>query len=308
MTLLEKQGEAGLTEALENSLIVNVKIIDPASIPVKPVRPKKLLNAILAMLIGLIAGLGAAFLRDYWDHTLKTVSQVSRFVNLPILGVVEHSREKRPVPFRVGTSVAESYNSIRTALLKICKEKKIKTVLVTSANNLEGKSVTAANIAIAASNLKDQKVLLLDINLRRPSLHKYFEASPSTNLSEILRRRFVDMFDGFGEGNLHVVTLGELPEDPPKVCTSAEMQFFLKEARAKFDLVIIDSSSAVPYTDSTILAQEADAVILVIKAGVTRREVIERAVQILNIPSEKLITVVLNSVEYVIPKNLYHHL
>ncbi len=92
MTLLEKQGEAGLTEALENSLIVNVKIIDPASIPVKPVRPKKLLNAILAMLIGLIAGLGAAFLRDYWDHTLKTVSQVSRFVNLPILGVVEHSR------------------------------------------------------------------------------------------------------------------------------------------------------------------------------------------------------------------------
>ena len=116
------------------------------------------------------------------------------------------------------------------------------------------------------------------------------------------------MFTGVGEGDLNVVTVGELPEDPVKACASAEVKYFLKEAKEKFDLVLIDSSSVIPYTDSTILAQEVDAVILVIEAGVTRREVIERARQIVNVPPEKCIGVVLNSLEHVIPRSLYNWL
>jgi capsular exopolysaccharide synthesis family protein len=305
LALLEKQGEAGLTEALENSLIVNVKIVDPASAPVKPARPKKLLNAILGLVVGLITGLSGAFVREYWDHSLKTVSQINRFVNLPILGVVPKINEKRAVPFRAGTNIAESYNSMRTAVLKICKEKAIKVILITSANNLEGKSVTAANLAISIAALKQNKILLVDLNLRRPSLHRFFEAANGANLSDVLRRRFADMFSGIGDESLSVIKAGELPEDPVKLVTSAEMKYFLKEAKSRFDMVLIDSSSVIPYTDSTILAQEVDAVILTIRAGVTKREVVERARQVLNIPPEKPIGIVLNAIEYVIPEKVY---
>jgi len=309
LALLEKQGEAGLTEALGNSLIVNVKVIDAASPPVKAARPKKLLNSILGLIVGLIIGVSAAFLREYWDHTLKTVSQVARFVNLPVLGVLPRIKGKKVVPYIGGTSVAESYNSIRTALLRVIKEKSLKTILITSADNLEGKSVTASNVAISISNLKEYSVLLADINLRRPALHRLFELDKYTNLSDLLRRRLGDMFMGIGTtSNLNVVTVGELPEDPAKVLTSAEMRYFLKEAKAKFDLVLLDSSSIIPYTDSTILAQEVDAVILVIRAGATRREVVERARHVLNVPPEKLIGVVLNSLEHVIPERLYRKL
>jgi polysaccharide biosynthesis transport protein len=305
LALLEKQGEAGLTEALENSLIVNVKIIDSAPLPVKPARPKKLLNSILGLLIGLISGLAAAFLREYWDYSLKTVSQIDKFVNLPVLGVVPKIKAKKAVPYRLGTNVSEAYNAIRTALLKISKEKAVKTVLITSANNLDGKSVTASNLALSISNLKEHKLLLVDMNLRRPSLHKLFELNAYTNLSEVLRRKLGEMFAGIGTDNFNVVTVGELPEDPTKVLTSAEIKYFLKEARAKFDLVLLDSSSIIPYADSTILAQEVDAVILAIRAGVTRREVVERARQVLNIPPEKPIGIVLNAIEYVIPEKVY---
>jgi len=308
LTLLEKQGEASLTEALENPLIVNVEIIDPAPPPVNPARPKKVLNTILGIIVGLIAGISGAFLREYWDHSLKTVSQVAKHVNLPILSAIPRMKEKRTVPFRLGTNIAEAYSSLRTALLKICKEKGIKTILITSANDLEGKSVTSANLALSIGNAKENKVLLVDLNLRKPSLHRFFELSTYKNLSEILRRRLADMFTGVGEENLNIITVGELPEDPARVPASAEMKYFLKEAKSKFDLVLLDSSSLISYTDSTVLAQEVDAVVLVIKSGETRREVIERARQILNIPSEKLIGVVLNSVEYVIPEKLYNWL
>ena len=305
LTLLEKQGEAGLTEALGNSLLVNVKIIDPASPPVKPARPNKLINGILGLIVGVIAGIGGAFLREYWDHSVKTVSQINKFVGLTFLGAVPKINEKKPVPFRWGTNVAEAYNSIRTALLKACKEKAIKTLLITSANNLEGKSVTAANLALSISSLKENKVLLVDMNLRRPSLHKLFDLATYTNLSDVLRRRFADMFAGLGVENLSVITSSEVPEDPSKILTSAEMKYFLKEAKTRFDLVLLDSSSVIPYTDSTILANEVDAVVLVIKSGETRKEVIERSRQILNIPPDKIIGVVLNSIEYVIPEKLY---
>lgn len=308
MALLEKQGEAGLTEALENSLIVNVKIIDSASPPVKPARPKKLLNAILGLIVGAIAGIGGAFLRDYWDHSLKTVSQVVKYVALPVLGVIPKISGKKAVPYKFGTNVAESYSSLRTALLKITKEKSVRTILITSANNLEGKSVTAANLAISIGQLKEMRLLLADMNLRQPSLHKLFELNSYTNLSELLRRRLGDMFNGVGAENLNVITVGEVPDDPTRVLTSAEIKYFLKEAKTKFDLVLLDSSSIIPYTDSTILANEVDAILLVIKAGASRREVVERARHILNVPPEKLLGVVMNSVEHVIPEGLYRRL
>lgn len=310
LTLLEKQGEAGLTEALENSLIVNVRVIDTASAPVKPARPKKLLNSILGVIVGLISGVSAAFLGEYWDHSLKTVSQVTKYVALPVLGVIPKikARKNKVVPYRAGTNIAEAYNSLRTALLKIIKERPIKTILITSANNLDGKSVTAANLAVSISNLKEHRLLLADMNLRQPSLHRLFELNSYTSLSEILRRRLGDMFMGIGMENLNIITVGELPEDPTKALTSAELKYFLKEAKSKFDLILLDSSSIIPYTDSTILANEVDAIIVIIKAGETRREVVERARLVLNVPPEKLIGIVLNSVEYVIPEKLYNRL
>jgi capsular exopolysaccharide synthesis family protein len=264
----------------------------------------------LGVIVGLISGVSAAFLREYWDHSLKTVSQVTKYVALPVLGVIPKikSGKNKVVPYRPGTNVAEAYNSLRTALIKIIKERPIKTILITSANNLDGKSVTAANLAVSVSNLKEQRLLLVDMNLRRPSLHRLFELNSYTSLSETLRRRLGDMFMGIGMETLNVITVGESPEDPTKALTSAEMKYFLKEAKSKFDLILLDSSSIIPYTDSAILANEADAIIIVIKAGETRREVVERARAVLNVPPEKIIGVVLNSVEYVIPERLYNRL
>ncbi|MCX5715734.1 MAG: polysaccharide biosynthesis tyrosine autokinase [Candidatus Omnitrophica bacterium] len=308
LALLEKQGEAGLTEALESSLIVNVKIIDSATPPVKAARPKKLLNTILGIIVGLIAGLSAAFLCEYWDHSLRTVSQINRYINLPVLGVIPRIKDKKAVPYRPGTNIAEAYNSLRTALLKVCKEKSIKTVLITSASNLEGKSTTVANLAFSISTLKENKILAADLNLRRPAFQKLFEGSVSANLSDILRRRFADMFSGLGADTMSVISVGESPEDPTKMLTSAEMKFFLKEAKGRFDLILLDSPGIIPYTDSTLLAHEVDAVVLVVKAGGTNREVVERARHILGVPQEKLIGVVLNSLEYVIPEKLYQRL
>lgn len=308
LTLLEKQGEAGLTEALEKALIVNVKVIDEAAIPVRPARPKKLLNSLLGVIIGLIVGIGGAFLCEYWDHSLKTVNQVMRFVDLPVLAVIPRIRAKRIVPYRVGTDIAESYNSFRTVLLRLCKEKSIKTILFASANNHEGKSSTAANLATSIAGLKEMKTLLIDMNLRRPALHRLFELSKYTNLSDVLRRKSGDMLAGVGDANLSVVTVGEIPEDPTRIFTSDEIKNLLREAKTRFDLVLLDSSSIIPSTDAAILAHEVDAIVLVIKAGTTKREVVERARYVLDVPPEKLIGCVLNSIEHVIPEKLYRRL
>ncbi|MFH1848336.1 MAG: polysaccharide biosynthesis tyrosine autokinase [Candidatus Omnitrophota bacterium] len=308
LTLLEKQGEAGLTEALGETLLVNVSIIDPATTPVKPVRPKKMLNIILGIIVGLATGIAGAFARENLDHSLKTVSHVVRFTGLSVLGVIPRvKKEKRLVPFKMGADVSEAYSSMRATLLKLCKEKSIKTILVTSPDNLDGKSVVASNLAISFSDLKGRKTLLADMNLRNPSIDKLFE-NANANLTEILMRKMGDMFSGMGEDGLTVITGGETPEDPSKVLTSAEMTYFLKEAKSRFDLIILDSSSATHYAESRLLAHEVDAIILVVRSGKTKREVVERCRAILDVPEDKLIGVVLNCFEYVIPGRLYRHI
>lgn len=304
LTLLEKQGEAGLMSALENTLLVNVRIIDPAIPPVKPIRPKKLLNSLLGAVVGLITGVGSAFLREQLDHSLKTVTQVVKYLNMRVLGVLPYTKEKRLVPFRVGTHIAEVYRSVRTALLKVCKERGFKTILITSANDGDGKSTIASNLAICISELLDVKVLLVDLNLRKPALHTLVGQS-SANLSEVLRRKMADMFSDMGGDRLSVLTVGEMPEDPTKVLSSAEMIYFLKEAKKVFDIVLLDTPAVIHYADSRILAHEADGIIFVVRAGKTRREAVMRSASILEIPSEKIVGVVLNAVEYVIPERLY---
>ena len=302
--LLEKLKETGVSTSMKAA---NIRVIDPAYPPKKPDSPRVPLNLSLAMLLGLSLGIGAAFLQEHLDNSFKTAGEIERFLQLPALASVPavqaatngngHSLyararhiagEKYPAAIvpswnRIegngqNTALAEAFHELRTSVLLSTAKHPPKTLLVTSAKGGEGKTTVAANLAVSLAQL-GEKVLLIDADLRRPSLHNFFGVPNTSGLVNFLTGDpdWRSLLSHPAPIGLSVLPSGPIPPNPADLLSSEYMPALVREASKEYKFVVLDSPPLLNLADSRILATLVDGVILVVGGGITPRELVHRA-------------------------------
>ncbi len=323
---VDEQTYIMMTQKLEETKIQeaaqarNVHIIDEAIEPLFPVKPKKKLNVLLGTLIGIGLGVGVTFLLEYFDNTVKSPEELERmgFNILSSIPQIEMDKvekkldkkidkmgqfEGRRIESRLITHldpkspVSEAYRSLRTSLQFSKIDKELKILLVTSAGPKEGKSTTAANLAIAVAQT-GKKVLLVDADLRRPVIHSIFGHKKDDGMTNCLMGtiEFEQMFKPTFMDNLFLATSGALPPNPSELLASQKMADLIEKVREEFDFVVIDSPPVIAVTDAAILSTRVDGTMLVVSSGNTNRDALARAQTLLGSVESNLLGVLLNGV------------
>lgn len=278
-----------------------VSVLDPAKVPTTPIGPNIGLNVLLAGLIGFILATATAFLFEYLDDTIKTSDDVERALGLTTVGLIAPISSKkgsRLVTMNEPRSlITEAYRVLRTNIQFAGLDKPVSKILVTSAGPTEGKSVTAANLAIVMAQA-GFKTVLIDGDLRKPSQHRLFEVANDFGLTNCLLSHSTP--DGFlrptrVEG-LKLLTTGALPPNPAEILGSASMLALLDKLESEYQIIVLDSPPILPVADAAILTRHTDGVLLVIDANRTRREAPRRAMNIISNAGGRIIGVVLNRV------------
>lgn len=343
------------TQISEADRIETVAIINPATTPASPSWPNRNLNMSLGMLIGLLLGVAAAFVQESLDTSIGTIEDVEAYLSVPVLGVIPHIematqektwfselREHLPRTLRrrgkmniedlreallvnhsATSPLAEAYHTLRVNLKFATLKTRGNTFLLTSAGPMEGKTLTACNFAIASS-AAGVRTLLMDGDLRRPAISKYFGTSREPGLSDILignlpwhraLRGTTDFLVGelgmerllkvHGIENLKIIPSGHLPPNPIDVLSSPEMGNLMEEVKDSFELVIMDCPPVMTVADATILGTKMAGVVLVYQVGRMARGALKRSREQLEAAGAKVFGVVLNDIQVAEMKPLY---
>jgi len=327
--LLQRLKEAGVSAGLKAS---NIRIADPAEPPKKPVKPIILLNLALAAFLGLGLGVGAAFLQEHLDNTVKNAEDVERFLRVPALafipsveslngrrgrvyGLFERSKTLtggRDAPatalatrwHRIDlegqqhSALSEAFRNLRTSVLLSTADHPPNSILITSAQPAEGKTTVATNLAISLAQL-GQRVLLIDADMRRPDIHKLFGIQDNSGLVSYLagQHDWRAVVHPTGLGSLDVVFCGPVPPNPAELLSAERMRTFVREAMVEYKFVVLDSAPLLSVADSRILASLVEGVMLVVKGGATPRELVQRAEFHARDAGANVIGVVLNNLD-----------
>jgi capsular exopolysaccharide synthesis family protein len=333
-TLQEKQSETQVSAQLKGLSASNISVIDLAEVPRKPVSPDKTKNLLMSLLIGLIGGIGLCFLFEYLDDTLKGPADVERLVDLPSLGIIpylppeglsrsrsyssyfrhKHTRAESP-PGKEHTlpevkeielinhhhpelPFAEDYRTIRTSILLSHSDKPPKTIVFSSPLTQEGKTATVVNMAIAFAQL-EEKVLIVDADLRKPRLHRIFKVRNVSGLTGFLTGKvsLKDVVNKTSIENVWLVPSGPVPPNPAELLNSRKMKDLVEEIGQVFDVILLDTPPVLAVSDTVLISSIADSTVLVIRSGRTRRKPFLTAVQELRKARAKIIGVVLNGAD-----------
>jgi succinoglycan biosynthesis transport protein ExoP len=278
--LLQRYKEIGVAGGVSTN---NVSVVDRAEVPVTPFKPSLPRNLALGLLGGLLLGVAAAFLREHADDTVRHPEQLEHMFGLAVLGTVPMLKGKQTPMEAAGdlrSGFSESYRSIRTALQFSTDAGVPRTLLVTSATPGEGKTTTALLLARNLAQL-GQRVLLIDGDLRNPSVHRLVSLAREEGLSNFLAgASTLDAIlqPGDGEG-MTVIRSGPLPPNPAELLASPRMRGLLQAAVQRFDQVIIDGPPIIGLADAALLAHLAEGTLLMVASGRTRRGVLRSAVK-----------------------------
>lgn len=254
-----------------------------ASIPTEPVVPKTLRNLLVGLVLGTLLGAGAAILRDMLDNTVKNRDVLENLTGVGLVGNIPLDKDRRKhaaIPFETENSaIAESFRKLRTNLQFLAVDNPPRLIVVTSSTPNEGKSTTAINIALALVEAQ-HKVVLVDGDMRRPSVHTYLNLVGAVGFSTVLSGQMAlgealqrTRFEG-----LTVLTAGAVPPNPSELLGSQAAARLLTEMRSQFDYVIVDSSPLLAVTDAALLAAASDGVLLMARFGQTKRDQLAHAV------------------------------
>jgi polysaccharide biosynthesis transport protein len=329
---LNKTNQANLAAAEQHK---NLRVIEPAEVPVVPIGPQRLRTSLLGLLVSLVIGVGLAFFLEYLDNTIKNVEDVHRIAQLPTLAVIPAINEASARAMKQASrkqligesaeatangngslmpishngvaksaagmpdhlvSVMEAYRMLRTSVLLSTAGNPPKVILFTSGQPGDGKTTTSVNTAISLAQL-GSSVLLIDADLRRPTVHRAVRVDKNRGLSTYLssRARLDEVIQHSRIPNLDVIACGPIPPNPAELVASERMRQLLTLAAEGYEHVIIDSPPLTSVTDPVILSTMVDGVILVVQAGRSTRDIVRRARLELQNVGAKVFGVVLNN-------------
>lgn len=263
----------------------NIVIIDPAQTPLKKFKPNLPTNLLFGSLLGLLLGVSAAFMREFLDDTVKDVNELERATQLPVLGIMPEapdftsSQLARVSVSKPRSAIAEAFRSLRTSLRFLQQDDTTPIIFVTSAAPNEGKTTTASNLACAYA-AAGNRVLLVDADLRNPSLHKVFGINANKGgLASYLagaadNRALAQETDIH---NLYLIAAGSPPDDPAELLSSPHMQTLLASSRQEFDQIIVDGPPILGLADAVVLSSLSTATLLAVRAEHTRMNMVENA-------------------------------
>ncbi len=284
-----------------------VEVVDKAEPGLKPVRPNKPLNIGLGIFVGLILGIGLAFFIEYLDTSVKTIDDVERALQAPVLGVI---------PQNVGSLLdegldsphAEAYRVLRTNILFSRKDDTWNTLSVVSGGAGEGKSTTLFNLAtIFAQN--GSRVLVVDSDLRRPSIHKILRVANTIGLTNYLLKQntLEEVIQTTGLNTLDFLPSGKLPSSSMGILSSVQMKSLIVELKRRYDFVFFDSPPIMGVSDASILASEVDMVLQVIQYRRYPQIMTIRAKQMIQNVGGNLVGIVLNNINMSSDENYYYY-
>ncbi len=325
--LLQKLKEAQVSAGLNSS---NVRVVDGAAVPSRPARPNKRLNVMLGLLLGLASGVGLAFLIESLDTTVSSPEEAEAAAALPSLGVIplsarapvrkllarsstaaapDHGESQMVAHFRPRSQSAEAYRALRTSLLLSGSGTPPKTIVITSPLPQEGKTSTAINCAVVLTQM-GARVLLVDCDLRRPSIHRALGMPNRTGMSTLLAT---------GKGfesivlksqqipNLWAVPAGPPPPQPAELLSSKFFLECLTKWKQEYDHIIIDTPPVLSVTDAVVLSVYADSVVLVVRSDVTTKNALRQARDLLLQVNARVTGTLLNGVDLTSPGSYYYY-
>ncbi len=321
-SLQKQQLETAVNAALGAS---NIRVVERAEVPQRPSSPKVPLNLVLGLLAGTVLAFGATCVCEYFDNSVKSSDEIEGLLQLPALATIPNFALARrsaatraladaaiapatvaasgPTPELVvlhepWSPAAEAFRALRTAVLFSTPAAPPKTLLVTSAGANEGKTVSALNLATTLAEA-GSRVLLIDVDLRKPACHRRLGVANERGLSSFLAGRadLQSVICALDAPPIFFIPAGPTPPNPADLVGSARMRAALDELRSDYDFIVLDSPPVLPVTDAVVLAREADGVVQVVKGHDTPRELIRRARDQLVLANAHLLGAVVNNVD-----------
>jgi capsular exopolysaccharide synthesis family protein len=296
--LLQKLNETDIAASIRNT---NVSVVERASPPLSAVRPEKRKIAGLALILGLVAGIGLVLGRDFFDNTISDPEEMEHYLHLDLLAAVPRYDEATV------HLVTEAYQNLRTALIFARKEEGGQVVLLTSTAPQEGKSTTLVNIAklLASSG---EKTVVLDFDLRRAQLHSRLGLTREPGVTNFfVKHEDLDtLVRPTRVPNLYALTAGPLPPNPPALLARRAVADLLDYLRRHFEWILVDSPPLASVTDALLVARHADIVAYVVQHNKIDKKVVKRNVTALRKATPNLLGTVLNAVD-VKAKGYYYY-
>jgi polysaccharide biosynthesis transport protein len=296
-------------ESINNTLPKNYMVEIPViAEPAKdPVRPNKTLNIGLGLIFGLIVGIGLAFFIEYLDTSVKTIDDVERAFQAPVLGVIPQDvgilADEGPE-----SRYAEAYRVLRTNILFTRKEEKFSTIVVVSAGAGEGKSTTTLNLATVFAQA-GQRVLVVDSDLRRPTLHKLLHVANDIGLTNYLLKQnaLEEVIQTTGVPTLNFMASGKLPSSSMSILNSVQMREMIADLKQRYDFVFFDSPPILGVADASVLASEVDMVVQVIQYRRYPQPMNLRAKQVIEKVGGTFLGIVLNNINMSQDESYYYY-
>jgi capsular exopolysaccharide synthesis family protein len=280
--LLQRLKQVGIAGGVGTN---NVSIVDKADVPLFPYKPDLFRNAMIGLLLGLMAGLALAFILEYMDDSIKFPDEVERFTGMALLGIIPKVAARGSSVLAQATreprsALAEAYRSLRTALQFSTARGAPRTIAITSCTKNEGKSTTAISLAVALSQL-GKKVLLIDGDMRNPTLHLMLQADHNVGLSNLLSSDVdpIAVTKTTEFSGLYFISAGPLPPNPAELLAGMNLGKLLNPSASGFDHIVIDAPPILGIADAIVLCKSVDASIFVVESSRTRKSAIRNALK-----------------------------
>ena len=300
--LVQRRSEIEVTIRQEGN---NIHVIDPAEVPLNPIRPRTKANLALSVILGLAVGISMALFLEHMDDSIKGPEDAEKLLGAPVLGYIPvfHDGGRSDARADLVTlhnprgKVSEAYRALRTGIVFSAPDERLRKILVTSAAPGEGKTISATNLAITMAQTGG-KVLLVDSDMRHPRVHTLFNLNNTHGLSNLLigEARARQAIKTTSVPNLHVMTSGPIPPNPSELLGSQRMKKVIHGLSKFYDRIIFDSPPSVTVTDANILGTMVNGVVVVVRASSTARELARRGASQLRSVNARILGTVLNHV------------